>query len=212
MEFLPEPIQQYAEAFSPAEPELLQRLNRATWQQVLMPRMLSGHYQGRLLSFISKLVQPRAILEIGTYTGYSAISLAEGLEPGGTLDTVEIDPELVHFATPWFAEAGLASTIRQHTGPALEILPQLTGPYDLVFLDADKENYLHYYEAALPKLRSGGVILTDNVLWSGKVVEKSTQDETTEALKAFNNFVHTDPRVEALLLPVRDGIYLIRKR
>jgi caffeoyl-CoA O-methyltransferase len=212
MEFLPEAIQHYAEEYSEAEPPLLQELYRATWQRVLYPRMVSGHMQGRILSLFSKLVRPARILEVGTYTGYSAISLSEGLQAGGSIDTIEVDPEIAAFAAEWFEKAQLGGTIRQHIGPALEILPTLTDPYDLVFLDADKENYLNYYQAVLPQLPAGALILTDNVLWSGKVVEKSKQDETTEALKVFNNFVKTDTRVEALLLPVRDGIYCIRKK
>ncbi|MBX3101777.1 MAG: O-methyltransferase [Bacteroidetes bacterium] len=212
MEFLPKPIQDYAEAHTEPEPELLQALARETWVQSLYPRMLSGHLQGRLLAAFSRMLQPRRVLEVGTFTGYSALCLAEGLAPDGHILTLEADPETADVARRWFATAGLQDRITCITANAVTHLDTLTETYDLVFIDARKEEYLAYYEAILPRVRPGGVILTDNVLWSGQVVEKSATDPAAKSLQAFNIFVVQDPRVFNVLMPVRDGIQLIIKR
>jgi caffeoyl-CoA O-methyltransferase len=214
MHFLPRAIEDYAEAYTEPEPPLLAQLRRDTHLKTMQPRMLSGHWQGRLLSMVSKLVAPGIIVEVGTFTGYSALCLAEGLRPGGMLYTIERDPELAAFAQKYFDQSPHKSTIKLLQGSALNMLDalKLPAPIDLVFIDANKEEYLAYYQACLPHVRSGGVILTDNVLWSGQVVDNSFADGKTEALRAFNNFVLADARVEKILLPVRDGLYLLRKR
>ncbi|MBW6478493.1 MAG: O-methyltransferase [Bacteroidales bacterium] len=206
-------IEKYAQQHTSAESNVLKRLNRETHAKVLRPRMLSGHMQGKLLEMISCMLKPETIIEIGTYTGYSAICLALGLRPGGKLHTIDHNPELESFTRSFFEEAGLSEVIEYHIGEASDILPQLTGPFDLVFIDADKENYLKYYEESLGKLRKGGIILADNVLWSGKVLSETTAkgDEEAEALIEFNEFVQKDTRVENLLLPFRDGLTIIRK-
>lgn len=210
MDFLPAEIEQYALDHSDPEPELLKRLHRETWQKVIMPRMLSGHLQGRLLSFISRLKSPERILEIGTYTGYSAICLCEGLREGGRLDTIEINPELAWLQDKYWSEAGIYERIERYTGDACEILPTLEGPYDLVFIDADKENYPTYYELALERTKPGGLLLIDNVLWSGKVTaEAAPGDRETRALQELNDLIATDPRVSKLLLPIRDGVFAL---
>lgn len=212
MDFLPREIQAYAEAKSQAEPEILAQLNKETHLKVLYPRMLSGHWQGRLLSFLSKLVQPKHILEIGTYTGYSCLCMAEGLQAGGKITTIEVNHELESFIREYVEKTGFADKVDLRIGDAAEIIAGLDATFDLVFIDADKENYLKYYEMVLPKLRAGGLLLADNVLWSGKVVgEVKTTDKETLGLMAFNDFVAEDPRVECLLLPVRDGIMAARK-
>jgi caffeoyl-CoA O-methyltransferase len=212
MEFLPEEIQQYAELHAPAENELLAELNRNTHLKVMYPRMLCGHFQGRLLSFFAKMVAPELIVEIGTYTGYSALCFAEGLAPNGKLITLEIDPETAFFAQQYFDRSIYKDKIDLRVGPALEMLDAIPGPIDMVLLDANKEQYLDYYKAVMPKVRSGGLIIADNVLWSGNVVDKSITDTTTETIRSFNTFVREDSAVEAILLPVRDGLYLIRKK
>lgn len=211
MEFLPENIQAYAEAHTEAESELLHRINRDTHLHVLKPRMLSGHMQGRLLSLLAHLVQPRRILEVGTYTGYSALCLAEGLAPGGQLITIDTNAELEPRVKKYIAEAGMSDKIRMIVGNALEVIPTLTETWDLVFIDADKENYLNYYNLVIENVRPGGLIIADNVLWSGKVVEEKAKDADTEALRAFNLATHNDPRVSNVLLPVRDGLMVLRK-
>lgn len=213
MHFLPRAIEDYAEAYTGPESPLLAQLRRDTHLKTMQPRMLSGHWQGRLLSMISKLVSPKTILEIGTFTGYSALCLAEGLQPNGTLYTFERDQELAAFAQRYFDHSQYKHNIKLLQGPALSMLDvlQLTEPVDLVFIDANKEEYINYYQVCLPHVRSGGVILTDNVLWSGQVVDNSFTDVQTAALRAFNNFVLADPQVEKILLPVRDGLYLLRK-
>jgi caffeoyl-CoA O-methyltransferase len=196
-----------------AESNILRKLNRETHAKILRPRMLSGHFQGKLLEMISCMLQPSLILEIGTYTGYSAICMAAGLMPGGKIITIDHNEELEDFTRKHFEEAGMTGIMDYRIGEALEVLPQLQGSFDLVFIDADKENYLQYYEMVLGKTRQGGIILADNVLWSGKVFSEKLAGKDPEALALieFNDFVNRDPRVEKVMLPIRDGLYLIRK-
>ena len=211
MNFLPEKIDNYVVAHSQKEPPLLQELARETWQKVLAPRMLSGHLQGRVLSMLSKLIKPRYILEIGTYTGYSALCLAEGMAEDGALHTIDINEELHDFQRKYFDQSAWGSQIVQHTGNALEIIPKLKEQFDLVFIDADKRNYPNYLELLLPKLPKGAVILSDNVLWSGKVVEKLAKDDVdTQALLEYNKILNEHPQLETVLLPIRDGLTISR--
>lgn len=211
MHFLPQSIDQYAEEHSQAEPQLLAALNRETHQKVLQPRMLSGHFQGRVLSMLSKLIRPQHILEIGTYTGYSALCLMEGIQENGSLHTIDKNEELYDLQRKYFDKSGWGTRMHQHVGKALEIIPQLEEKFDLVFIDADKRNYLNYFEIILPKMNKGGIILSDNVLWSGKVVEElKTGDKDTEVLLAYNKKLATDDRVETVLLPIRDGLTVTR--
>jgi caffeoyl-CoA O-methyltransferase len=212
MNFLPESLQNYCDAHTAPEPALLAELNRQTHLKVMYPRMLSGHFSGRFLSFISQLLQPKCIVEVGTYTGYSALCLAEGLAPGGTLHTLDPNPETNAFARSFFERSPYAQQIVQHEGDAALLLPALPVSPELVFLDADKENYLTYLEILIPKMPQGGVILTDNVLWSGKVVDKSFSDPSTRALRHFNDTVAQDSRLTGIMIPLRDGIYALRKR
>ncbi len=212
MDFIAPKLQAYVEAHSEDEPELLQQLTKETWQKVLQPRMLSGHYQGRLLSLISKLVRPTSILEIGTYTGYSALSLAEGLSEEGKLHTVDRNEELFDLQRKYFDLSGYGRQIHQYTGDAKQIIPKIKSEFDLVFIDADKSSYPLYFELIIDKLKPGGLILSDNVLWSGKVVEElSSKDKDTAALLQYNQLLKQDPRVETVLLPIRDGLSLTRK-
>lgn len=211
MNFLPDDIEKYVEDHTSSESDLLKKITRDTHAKVLMPRMLSGQVQGRFLSMISHAVHPKNILEIGTYTGYSAICLAEGLQPDGKLVTMDINEELESRVRNYFQDAGLADKIDYKIGDAAQIIPSLDVHFDLVFIDADKENYLKYYELVFDKVRAGGLILADNVLWSGKVT-KPKPDKDTRALLQFNQQIKKDPRVECLLLPLRDGIMMIRKR
>lgn len=205
-------LEEYCEMHSKPESELLYRLDRETNLKVLRPRMLSGHLQGKFLSFISKSLQPKAILEVGTYTGYSAICLADGLTTDGCLHTIEIDEELADLITKYVDQSPKKEQIHLHIGNALEVIPTLQEEWDLVFLDADKEEYIAYYEAILPRVRRGGFILADNVLWSGKVIENvKTNDKDTQALMRFNDHVLHDQRVDNFLLPFRDGIMFIEK-
>ena len=214
MEFIDEKIEAYAENHTSPESETLQELNRETWAKVMMPRMLSGHLQGRVLSMISKMIQPRDILEIGTYTGYSAICLAEGLADGGVLNTIDINEELEDMVKAYVQKAGLEESIKFHIGNAMEIIPQLSSWFDLVFIDADKENYSNYYDLVIERMKPGAYIIADNVLWSGKVLEEKqlANDAETRALHEFNEKVHADHRVENVLLPIRDGLMIIRKK
>ena len=213
MEFLDGEIQQYAQQHTSAEPTLLQKINRDTHTDVLLPRMLSGHMQGRILSLISKFIQPKYILEIGTYTGYSALCLAEGLQPNGKLVTIDINEELEDRVKSYFSDAKLTNRIDYRIGNALDVIPELSDSFDLVFIDADKENYILYYEMVIDKLKDGGVIVADNVLWTGKVLGKEKKlDKDTKALIAFNQFVQNDSRVENVLLPVEDGLMVIQKK
>ena len=211
MEFLPDDIAAYVQAHTAAEPELLEKIARDTHAQVLKPRMLSGNVQGRFLSLISKLIQPKLIIEIGTYTGYSAICLAEGLVAGGKLITIDINEELENRVRGYFEQAGLKDVVDYRIGNALNFLPSINETIDLVFIDADKENYLKYYNLVFDKVRSGGLILADNVLWSGKITQTKT-DKDTRALQEFNDAVVADARVECMLLPLRDGIMMARKK
>ena len=211
MHFLPEKIDDYIVKHSAKEPEFLQKLNRETNQKVLQPRMISGHYQGRILSLLSKIIAPASILEIGTYTGYSALCLAEGLKPGGKLHTIDINEELYDFQKKYFEASTYNSLIKQYLGDALEIIPQIEDSFDLVFIDADKPNYPKYFELIIQKMNKGGVILSDNVLWSGKVVEDLKEDdESTKALMEYNKTLAEDPRLETVILPIRDGLTLSR--
>lgn len=187
------------------------QLNRETHLKIMQPRMLSGHLQGRVLSMLSKLISPAAILEIGTYTGYATLCLAEGLAPGGTVDTIDNNEELFDFQRKYFDRSPWGEQIRQHLGHALDIIPTIDKTFDLVFIDADKENYLKYYELVVPKMRKGGIILSDNVLWSGKVLEDvKPNDKSTLTLLEYNQRLVDDTRVETVLLPIRDGLTLSR--
>jgi predicted O-methyltransferase YrrM len=211
MDFLPEIIDRYVSEHTESESDLLSRLNRETWQKVLVPRMLSGHLQGRVLSMFSHMIQPKYILEIGTYTGYSALCLAEGMQEDGELHTIDINEELEPMQRRYFDESGMGDRLHLHVGNALNIVPKLDRPWDLVFIDADKENYGNYYDLLIDQLPSGSFILVDNVLWSGKVVEQTDPgDLETESLKALNEKVQQDERVQNVLFPVRDGLMVLR--
>lgn len=211
MHFLSEELENYAAQHTEDEPLLLQELNKRTHLNVLQPRMISGHFQGRFLSLLSKMVQPRTILEIGTYTGYATLCLAEGLHPEGVLHTIDIKEELTDLQREFFDRSGYGNQIVQHLGKAADIIPSLNTTFDLVFIDADKQNYAHYFDLVIEKMNRGGIILSDNVLWSGKVVEEvKHNDKHTQALMAYNQKIKDDPRVETVLLPIRDGITLSR--
>lgn len=211
MDFLSERLNDYVEKHSQPEPELLAKLNRETWQKMIAPRMLSGHLQGRVLSMLSKLIQPGSILEIGTYTGYSALCLAEGMQQDGELHTIDINEELFDFQRKYFDASPFGKQVFQHLGDALEIIPKLDKTFDLVFIDADKNNYPNYLELFLPKLKKGSVILSDNVLWSGKVVEElKDDDEDTKALLQYNKLLNEHPKLETVIMPIRDGLTISR--
>ena len=213
MYFLPEAIDNYVVAHSEQEPELLQQLTRETYQKVLQPIMLSGPYQGRVLSMISKLIQPESILEIGTFTGYSTLCLAEGLTKSGVIHTIDINEELVDFQRKYFDKSGYGSQIIQHIGNALEIIPNLEKTFDLIFIDADKPNYSNYFNLIIDKLVPRGIILSDNVLWHGKVVEPlAEKDLSTKAVLDYNNLLKNDDRIETVILPIRDGLTISRKK
>ena len=211
MNFISSKLQQYIDDHSMEESDLLKALDRETHQKILQPRMLSGSYQGRLLALLAKMIEPKKILEVGTYTGYATLCMAEGLSTGGSIDTIDYNEELSDIQRRYFDQSPYRSQIVQHLGEAKDVIKTLTGPYDLVFLDADKENYPHYFDLVIDKLETGGVILSDNVLWSGKVLEKAT-DEATSALQEYNHKINTDPRVETIILPIRDGLTITRKR
>ncbi len=211
MDFFPEDLQHYIESHTSDEPALLKKINRETNAQVLMPRMLSGHVQGRFLSMISKLVRPKNILEIGTYTGYSALSMTEGLLPDGKLITIDINEELENRVRGYFSESDFADRIDYRLGDARKIIPTLKETFDLVFIDADKENYSLYFDLVIDKVSRGGLILADNVLWSGKVLDVKP-DKDTSAIIEFNKKIQNDPRVENLLMPLRDGVMMIRHK
>jgi caffeoyl-CoA O-methyltransferase len=210
MELINPSLQEYAEHHTSPESAILKRVNRDTHAHVLRPRMLSGHLQGRVLSMISHMIKPGRILEIGTYTGYSAICLAEGLRPGGKIITLDINEELEDQVRKNFTDAGIVEQVDYRIGNALDIIPALTDTFDLVFIDADKENYGRYFDLVVDKVRPDGFILADNVLWSGKVVSEKP-DKDTRAIIDFNRKIQEDPRVENVLLPIRDGVMLIRK-
>jgi caffeoyl-CoA O-methyltransferase len=211
MHFLSEDLENYIEQHSDNEPELLAQLNKETYQKVLLPRMLSGHFQGRVLSLLSKLIRPINILEIGTYTGYSALCLCEGMRENGVLHTIDIKEELLDFQRKYFDKSPWSNQIVQHLGNALEIIPTIDIAFDLVFIDADKENYINYFNLILPKMNQGGIILSDNVLWSGKVIEPlDPNDISTKILQEYNSLLKNDPRIETVLLPIRDGLMVSR--
>jgi len=213
MDFISSEIVEYATQHTTDEPKLLQELRRETWQKILAPRMLSGHLQGRLLAMISKLIQPKSILEIGTFTGYATLCLAEGLASDGMIHTIDNNEELVDFQHKYFKKAGLKDKITQHTGKALEILSELNTTFDLVFIDADKKNYSAYFDIIIDKLNKGGIILSDNVLWGGKVLKKElNNDIETEEITAYNLKLKNDFRIETILLPIRDGISISIKK
>lgn len=211
MHFLPENIDNYVVNHSQQEPKILQELSRETWQKVLNPRMLSGGFQGRVLSMISKLIQPKSILEIGTYTGYSALCLAEGMTEDGELYTIDKNEELEELQHKYFQKSDYKNQIKQFVGNAIDIIPTLDKKFDLVFIDADKSNYLNYFDLIIEKMNKGGVILSDNVLWSGKVVEPlNPKDNDTKVLLEYNKRLNDDYRLETVLLPIRDGLTISR--
>ncbi|BAO76268.1 O-methyltransferase [Winogradskyella sp. PG-2] len=212
MYFLSEALDTYVVSHSEQEPKLLQQLTRETYQKVLQPIMLSGPYQGRVLSMISKLVNPRSILELGTFTGYSTLCLAEGLTSDGILHTIDINEELVDFQRKYFEKSDYGNQITQHTGSAIDIIPKLNQTFDLVFIDADKPNYCNYFHLIIDKLNPGGIILSDNVLWHGKVIEPlNDKDKSTKAVLDYNILLKNDERIETVLLPVRDGLTISRR-
>lgn len=213
MHFLPAAIDQYVVAHSEQEPELLQQLTRETYKKVLQPIMLSGPYQGRVLSMVSKLVNPKTILELGTFTGYATLCLAEGLQKDGVIHTIDINEELYDFQRKYFDKSEYGQQIIQYVGNALDIIPDLESSYDLVFIDADKPNYSNYFRLIIDKLNPGGIIVSDNVLWHGKVVEKlNEKDISTKAVLDYNTLLKEDNRVETIVLPIRDGLTISRKK
>jgi len=211
MEFLPEEISQYTESHTTPEPDLLSRLNRETWSKMLVPRMLSGHLQGRTLSMLSHMIKPDRILEIGTFTGYSALCLSEGLTETGKVITIDINEEFEDIIKKYINEANAKDKIEIIIGNALSVVPELNEEFDLVFIDADKENYSNYFDLVIDKVKKGGFIITDNVLWSGKVLEDKADSET-QAIKDFNRKMLDDKRVENVLFPIRDGLMICRKK
>ncbi|MBC7914123.1 MAG: O-methyltransferase [Pyrinomonadaceae bacterium] len=210
MEMLTDGLQTYLEQHCETEPELLRYINRETHLKVPMARMLSGHYQGRVLSFLSKLIFPSRILEIGTYTGYATLCLAEGLTENGLIHTIDINEELEERVNQYFSTSRFQSKIIYHIGNAIDIIPRIEEVFDLVFIDADKKNNEAYYDLVFDKVRSGGLIIVDNVLWSGKITAGAT-DKDTENIRLFNERISKDPKTEKLILPVRDGLFIIRK-
>lgn len=211
MHFISQELEDYIVQHSEKEPALLAALNKETYQKILLPRMLSGHFQGRVLSMLSKLIRPVNILEIGTYTGYSALCLCEGMQENGQLHTIDIKEELVDFQRKHFEKSPWGEQIFQHLGEAVDVIPTLKLKFDLVFIDADKENYLNYFELIVPKMNKGGIILSDNVLWSGKVLEPlQPNDLSTKILLEYNQLLAMDSRVETVLLPIRDGLTVSR--
>ncbi len=211
MHFLPEKIDNYVVDHSQQEPKILKELSRETWQKVLNPRMLSGAFQGRVLSMISKIIQPKNILEIGTYTGYSALCLAEGISSKGSIVTIDKNEELESLQNKYFDKSGYRKQIEQLVGDATKIIPKINKKFDLVFIDADKSNYVNYFHLIINKMNSGGIILSDNVLWSGKVIEKlDPKDKDTKVLLEYNKLLNSDERIETVLLPIRDGLTISR--
>jgi caffeoyl-CoA O-methyltransferase len=212
MEILPDDLQKYLDMHCDPEPEALKTINRETYLKVLKPHMLSGHYQGRLLSMLSKMMQPKRILEIGTFTGYATICLAEGLTEDGIIHTIEVNREMEEMLNSHFKLTNVEKQVRLHFGPAEDVLNDLAEKnFDIVFIDADKKNNYRYFELVFDKVRSGGLIIIDNVLWKGKVYGEEN-DADTQAIRKLNDQVSVDSRVEKLILPVRDGILLIRKK
>ena len=211
MEFLPEDLQRYVEDHSEPESDLLQQINRETHLHVLKPRMLSGHLQGRVLSMLSHMIKPLHVLEIGTYTGYAALCMAEGMQTEGKLITIDNNEELSVRTKAYFQQSPWADQIEMKIGNAQDIIPTLKTSWDLVFIDADKENYSKYFDLIIDQVVTGGFIIADNVLWSGKVFDTTKADEDTEAIRAFNQKMHTDSRVQNVLFPIRDGLMILRK-
>ena len=212
MNFISPELEQYAGIHTSPESELLARINRETHLEVLQPRMLSGHLQGRLLSLLSSLLKPKRILEIGTYTGYSALCLAEGLPNDGKLITIDVNEELQARVQGYFNDSSYKGQIEYHIEDAMELIPSLPDMWDLVFIDADKKNYLNYYDLVIERMNPGGIILADNILWSGKVIDEAAQDRETVLLRKYNERIQSDERVENILLPIRDGIMVARKK
>ena len=210
MDFISEKLAEYLSQNSDKEPKILSKLNKETHQKILQPRMLSGHIQGRFLSLISKIKSPLHILEIGTYTGYGTLCLAEGLATNGKIFTIDRNEELINIQNKYFEESGNRDKIVQLTGNAIDILMSLDENFDLIFIDADKENYIKYFEIVSKKLNPNGIIISDNVLWSGKVVEESDNDQETDTLKKFNKLLSKDERFETIILPLRDGLSISR--
>lgn len=210
MEITNDEIQQYCERITSAEPEQLQRVNRDTHAEVLNPRMLSGHLQGRFFAMISKMIQPKCVLEIGTYTGYSALCFAEGISKEGKIITIDMNEELEGRVRKYFEDAGVSSIMDYRIGDAREIIPTLTDRFDLVYIDADKTNYATYYDLVFDNLNVGGFIVSDNVLWDGKVIDQ-VPDRDTQVMLDYNQKIRNDSRVENILVPLRDGISLVRK-
>lgn len=212
MQFIDPALDAYCETHSGTERDYLKELTAETQEKVHMPQMLSGHLQGRFLSMLSHLVKPKTLVEIGTYTGYSALCLAEGLAEGGMLHTIDIDPYLPEMVDRYIEKAGMQDRITMHHRPALEVIPTLPAPFDLVFIDADKQNYPNYFDAVIDKVRPGGLIIADNVLWSGDVLKPvSEQDDQTKALVEYARRVQVDKRLEAVMVPLRDGLLIARK-
>ncbi len=213
MDFLPDEIQQYLNKHTSEPHELLKDLERETYAKILIPRMIAGHYQGRLLSMISKMIKPKQVLEVGTYTGYSALCFAEGLLDNGYVHTIDVNEELEPFVSKFISKSENKEKIKRYIGKASDIIPTLNEAWDIVFLDADKINYLNYYKLVFDAVKPGGYILADNVLWSGKVIDENeiSNDADTKALNEFNKFIQEDNRVENVLLSVRDGIMIVRK-
>ena len=210
--FIDSKIFNYSLSKSSKEPKILNDLNRETHLKILNPRMLSGHYQGRILSLVSKIIKPKTVLEIGTYTGYSTICLSEGLEKNGSIHTIDNNEELLVIQNKYFKKAGISEKVKQYTGDATKIVKKLNFDFDLVFIDADKENYPLYFDSIIDKVKPGGVIIADNILWSGKILEKvEEEDYATKSIIEFNDKVKNDERVEVIILPIRDGLSLIRK-
>lgn len=210
--FIDSKIFNYSLSKSSKEPKILNDLNRETHLKILNPRMLSGHYQGRILSLVSKIIKPKTVLEIGTYTGYSTICLSEGLDKNGSIHTIDHNEELLVIQNKYFKKAGISEKVKQYTGDATKIIKKLNLDFDLVFIDADKENYPLYFDLIIEKVKPAGVIIADNILWSGKILEKvEEEDYATKSIIEFNDKVKNDDRVETIILPIRDGLSLIRK-
>jgi predicted O-methyltransferase YrrM len=212
MNFIDEQISRYSEEHSAKQDAVLAELERETWLKVMRPRMLSGPVQGKLLEFIVKMLKPKEVLEIGTYTGYSAIWMARALKADATLHTIDINPELEDMARKYFAKAGVEHQINFYIGNAMEVIPKIDAVFDLVFIDADKTNYKNYLKLVLPKVRSGGIIIADNVLWNGKVLKEAKNDPETKAIQEFNEYVQASKEVDNLLLPLRDGLMIMEKK
>jgi len=212
MEFIDPLLDEYVCAHTENEPAILKELNRKTHLSVLQPRMLSGHFQGRVLSMLSHMIKPENVLEIGTYTGYSALCFAEGIREGGKVITIDVNEELEDLVREYIDKAGMNDKIDYRIGDAMEIIPTLSEQFDVIFIDADKKNYCNYYDLVFDKVKTGGYIIADNVLWSGKVLENyETLDRETKVIMDYNNKVHNDDRVQEVLLPIRDGLMIARK-